>query len=386
MAKKRDYYDVLGVSRDASTEEIKRAYRRLAKKYHPDRNKDNVEEAEEKFKEVSEAYEVLADDQKRSRYDRYGFSGISDEFSEGGFDWSDFSHFGDINDIFGGGFTNFFGGDSIFDMFFSGGGRGGRGRGSDIRYDMEISFEEAAFGTEKDIQIRREDSCPSCGGTGARDGTALRTCPQCGGRGQVRDVQSRGYSQFVRIHPCSKCGGKGQIIEERCPECGGSGKVRRMRKISVNVPAGVDDGSRLRLNGEGQSGEGGGPPGDLYVVIHVRPHEIFERDGAEILVEVPVDYPTLVLGGGIQVPTLEGKAKVKIPKGTKSGTVLRLRGKGVPDLKRGGKGDQHVRVVVDIPEDLSGRQKELIEELGSMEGDGEEKKDRGLFDRLRSKD
>jgi len=382
LAQKRDYYDVLGISRDASQDEVKRAYRRLAKKYHPDRNKDDPKTAEEKFKEISEAYEVLADKDKRSRYDRYGFAGVSEEFGSGGFDWSDFSHFGDINDIFGGGFNDFFGGGSLFDFFFDR-RRGGPSRGQDIKYGLEITFEEAAFGTEREIEIYRDERCDACNGTGAKGGTELSTCPDCGGRGQVRDVQSRGFSQFVRIHPCIRCGGTGKIIKERCPRCGGEGTVRVSRKISVNIPAGVDDGSRLRLAGEGQSGAEGGPPGDLYVVISVEPHKIFRRDGAEILIEVPVSYPVLVLGGEIGVPTLEGSVKLKIPAGTESGTVFRLRGKGLPDLRRGGRGDQHVKVDVEVPRKVSGREKELLEELEVLDGEREESS--SILDRLRGK-
>ena len=376
MAQKRDYYEVLGLSRDAKAEEVKSAYRKLAKKFHPDMNKDNPKEAEEKFKEVSEAYEVLIDEQKRAKYDRYGFAGIQDNFSPGGFDWGDFTHFGDVSDIFGGGiFNDFFGGGggSLFDFFFDrrGGGRGGPRRGGDLRYDMDVGFEEAAFGTEKEIEIFREEACPGCSGTGAEGGTALRTCPDCGGRGQVRNVQSHGFGQFVRIHPCQKCRGSGRLIEKQCPECGGEGVVHRERKISVRVPAGVDNGSRLRLSGEGERGTEGGPPGDLYVVLHVTPHKLFQRDGPEIYLDVPVSYTTLVLGGEVEVPTLTGKANIKIPPGTDSGTIFRLRGKGLPDLQRGGKGNQHVRIGLDVPGKVSGRERELLEELRALE-EGEE--------------
>ncbi len=383
MAQKRDYYEVLGLSREASTDEIKKAYRRLAKKYHPDLNKDNPKEAEEKFKELSEAYEVLVDQDKRSKYDTYGFAGVQDNFSPGGFDWRDFTHFGDLNDIFGGGvFGDFFGGGSLFDFFFDRRGREGPSRGSDLRYDLEIDFQEAAFGSKKEIEVNREEKCPSCGGTGAEGSTAMRTCTQCGGRGQVRDVQTRGFSQFVRIAPCPRCGGRGRIVEKQCRTCRGTGAVRRDRRISVNIPAGVDNGSRLRLSGEGEQGEMGGPPGDLYVVIHVRPHDVFERDGAEIYLQVPVTYATLVLGGEVEVPTLKGKANIRIPPGTESGTVFRLRGKGLPDLQRGGMGDQNVRVRVEIPRKISGRKKELIEELKALEESGRSAGRRGFFDRF----
>lgn len=380
MARKRDYYEVLGIPKDASTAKIKSAYRKLAKKHHPDLNKDNPKEAEEKFKEVSEAYEVLADENKRNNYDRFGFSGVQGNFSPGGFDWRDFTHFGDLNDIFSMGSSDFFGGGSLFDFFF-GRQRQGPSRGSDLRYDLEITFEEAAFGAEKEIEIYREENCGSCKGTGAKGGTAMKTCPECGGRGQIRDVRSQGFSQFVRIHPCTKCRGSGRIIERECPDCRGSGVVRRTRKISVKIPAGVDNGSRLRLNREGERGEMGGPTGDLYVVLQVKPHKVFQRDGPEIYLEAPISYPILVFGGEIQVPTLKGRARVKIPPGTKSGTIFRLRGNGLPDLQHGGRGDQHVRVEVVIPKKVSRREKELLEELKSLQ-DEKVGKNKGFFERF----
>lgn len=371
MAQKRDYYEVLGVPKHATTEDIKTAYRRLAKKYHPDMNKDDPKGAEEKFKELSEAYEVLADQDKRATYDQFGFAGVQGNFSPGGFTWRDFTHFGDIDDLFGGGiFQDFFGrgGGSLFDFFFDRRQPRGPGRGADLRYDLEVSFEEAAFGAKKEVEFDHEEDCPGCGGTGAEAGTALRTCPECGGRGQKRDVQTRGFSQFVRIEPCRRCGGSGKIVERQCQQCRGAGVVRRPRKISVNVPGGIDEGSRLRVAGQGERGRMGGPPGDLYVVVHVRPHRIFQRDGPEIYMEAPVSYALLVLGGELEVPTLKGTAAIKIPAGTENGTIFRLRGKGLPDLDRGGVGDQHVKVNVDIPKRVSGRERELIEELRSVQG------------------
>jgi molecular chaperone DnaJ len=384
LSQKRDYYEVLGVSREANTEDIKRAYRRLAKKYHPDLNKDSPKEAEEKFKELSEAYEVLVDQDKRAKYDRYGFAGVQGNFGSGGFDWSDFTHYSDISDMFGGGiFDDFFGGGggSLFDFFFNRTGRrGGPRRGADLRYDLEISFEEAAFGAEREIEVHREENCPGCRGTGAKGGTALETCPDCGGAGQIRNVQSHGFGQFVRIHPCRRCRGAGKIIKETCSECGGSGVLKKSRKITVRIPAGVDNGSRLRLSGEGESGDQGGPPGDLYVVLHVKRHEVFQRDGPELFLEVPVSYTTLVFGGEIKVPTIDGKAKVKIPPGTESGTVFRLRGKGLPDLQRGGRGNQHVKVEVEIPNKVSGREKEILEELREIRGEEKaEPRKKGIF-------
>ncbi|MBU7004050.1 MAG: molecular chaperone DnaJ [Theionarchaea archaeon] len=389
MAQKRDYYDTLGLSRDAKPDEVKSAYRKLAKKYHPDLNKDNPKEAEEKFKEVSEAYEVLIDKEKRAKYDRYGFAGVQDNFSPGGFDWRDFTHYGDVSDIFGGGiFNEFFGGGggSLFDFFFDRRGRGGPRRGGDLRYDLQIAFEDAAFGAEREIEIYREENCSSCGGTGAEGGTALKTCPECDGRGQVRNVQSHGFGQFVRIHPCQRCRGSGKLVERTCPECGGDGVVHRERKISVRIPAGVDNGSRLRLSGEGERGTEGGPPGDLYVVLHVTPHAQFRRDGPEIYLDVPVSYTTLVLGGEVEVPTLTGKANIKIPSGTESGTIFRLRGKGLPDLQRGGKGNQHVRIGVMIPGNVAGREREILEELRTLEDGGQPPGGKkGLFGRHKGK-
>ncbi len=386
MAEKRDYYEVLGISQDATANQIKSAYRKLAKKYHPDLNKENAKEAEEKFKEVSEAYEVLIDPAKRSRYDRFGFAGVQSSFGAGGFDWGDFTHFGDISDLFGGRiFEDFFGrgGGSLFDFFFSQDRGAGPRRGADLRYDLEIDFEDAAFGAEKEIEIYREENCSSCGGTGAEGGTALRSCPDCGGAGQIRDVRSHGFGQFVRIHPCRKCKGTGKFIEKRCPECRGTGVLSRGRKINVRIPAGVDQGSRLRLGGEGERGAQGGPPGDLYVVMHVRPHEIFERDGPEIYLQMPVAYTTLVFGGEVEVPTLEGRAKLRIPAGTESGTIFRLRGKGLPDLQRGGRGNEHVRVDVEVPKEVSGREQELLEELRSLNGEKPLKpKKKGFFSRF----
>jgi len=386
LAQKRDYYEVLGVSRNATLDEIKAAYRRLAKKYHPDLNKDDPKGAEEKFKELSEAYEVLADPEKRAAYDQFGFAGVQGNFSPGGFTWRDFTHFGDIDDIFGGGiFEEFFGrgGGSLFDFFFDRREPRGRERGADLRYDLEVSFEEAAFGAKKEIEFDHEEDCPACGGTGAEGGTALRTCPDCGGRGQIRDVQTRGFSQFVRIQPCVRCRGSGRTVERPCQQCRGKGIVRRSRRISVNVPAGIDDGSRLRISGQGEKGRMGGSPGDLYVVVHVRPHPVFQRDGPEIYMKVPVSYALLVLGGELEVPTLKGTAVIKIPPGTESGTIFRLKGKGLPDLERGGVGDQHVKVEVSIPKNVSGRERELIEELKSLQAEGTPRKGqkRSFFDR-----
>ena len=402
MAAKRDYYEILGVDREASQQDVKRAYRRLAKKYHPDLNKDSPKEAEEKFKEVSEAYEVLSDAQKRANYDRFGHAGV--DFGPGGFDWSQFTRFGDIEDIFGDLFRDFFGGNfgfsrsrsggmrtgsSIFDEFF---GRGGYTvaeeryrpeRGSDIRYDLEIDLEDVAKGIKKEISVSKGESCPDCKGTGA-SGNGLRTCSACGGTGEVRKVQRQGFAQFISISTCPQCGGRGKVIEKLCETCKGRGKIKVNRTISVRIPAGVDTGSRLRIAGKGEAGERGGPPGDLYVVVRVREHEFFKREGSNLFCEIPVRFAQAAFGDEIEVRTIDGgKARMKMPASTQSGTVFRLKNKGLPDLKGYGRGNMLVKVKVVTPEKLSKRQKELLREFDKEEqGQGQEegeKQDKGSF-------
>lgn len=396
MAEKRDYYTILGVDRGASKEEIKRAYRRLAKKYHPDLNKDNPKEAEEKFKEVSEAYEVLSDPTKQTNYDRFGHAGV--DFGPGGFDWSHFTRFGDIEDIFGDLFSDFFGagfgfgrsrgdradvGYSPFADFFS---RGGYGytraeeryraeRGRDIRYDLEIDLEDAAKGLEKEISIFKEESCPACNGTGASSG-GLATCSRCGGTGEVRKVQRQGFAQFISISTCPQCGGRGKVVEEQCENCHGSGEIRVNKRLSLRIPPGVDTGSRLRIAGEGGAGKRGGPPGDLYVLIHVREHDFFSREGNDLVCEVPVRFAQAALGDEIEVRTIDGGiARVKMPAGTQSGTIFRLKEKGMPNLKGYGRGNMLVKVKVETPTKLSKRQKELLYEFDKEE-QGQEDEDR----------
>ena len=380
------------MDRGASKEQIKRAYRRLAKKYHPDLNKDNPKEAEEKFKEISEAYEVLSDPQKKANYDRFGHAGV--DFGPGGFDWSHFTRFGDVEDIFGDFFRDFFRGNfgfgrtregSIFEDLFGRGGytraeeryRPGPERGSDKRYDLEIDLEEAAKGIEEEINVSKDERCPACNGTGASSG-GLETCSSCGGTGQVKRVQRQGFAQFISISTCPRCGGRGKVIEKPCENCGGSGKIRVNKRISVRIPPGVDTGSRLRIAGEGGAGERGGPPGDLYVVVHVREHEFFRREGSNLFCEVPVRFAQAVFGDEIEVRTVEGgKARMKMPAGTQSGTVFRLKNKGMPDLKGHGRGNMLVRVKVVTPSKLSKKQKELLREFDEEErGQGEgQKKD-----------
>jgi len=401
LAAKRDYYETLGVDREAAKEQIKRAYRRLAKKYHPDLNKDNPKEAEERFKEVSEAYEVLSDPQKRANYDSFGHAGVN--FGPGGFDWSQFTRFGDVEDIFGDLFKNFFGGnfgfsrtrgESIFEDLFERGGftrtgerYGARAeRGSDIRYDLEIYLEEAAKGLEKELNVSKEENCPSCRGTGASSG-GLETCSTCGGTGQIRNVQRQGFAQFISISTCPRCRGRGKVIQNPCENCGGSGKIKVNKRISVRIPPGVDTGSRLRIAGEGGAGERGGPPGDLYVVVHVREHEFFRREGSNLFCEVPVRFAQAVFGDEIEVRTIEGgKARMKMPAGTQSGTVFRMKNKGVPDLKGYDRGNMLVRVKVVTPSKLSKRQKELLMEFDEEKQGQEEGQKKGSFWWSKNKD
>jgi molecular chaperone DnaJ len=368
MAAKRDYYEILGIQKTASKDDIKRAYRNLALKYHPDRvSIDKKKEAEEKFKEISEAYAVLSDDQKRSQYDQFGHAGIDSRYSsEDIFRGADFSS---IFEDLGFGPSIF---DDIFENFgFFGqtGGRRSQGRprrGSDLQYDIEISFQEAAFGTERTIAVPRHEVCPDCKGDGAKPGTKKQTCPACKGTGKTTVQHSFG---FVIASTCSKCRGEGSIIKTPCPECNGSGTVAVERKIHVKIPAGVEDGSRLRLSGEGEAGSKGGPRGDLYVLIYVKPHPVFSRHGNDILCEVPISFVQAALGSQIEVPTLEGKVKMTVPAGTQSGKIFRLKGKGVVDLHERLRGDEHVRVIVETPTRLNAQQKKLLEEFAAMGGD-----------------
>jgi|Deesub1362A_J573_1020465.scaffolds.fasta_scaffold00131_76 molecular chaperone DnaJ len=363
MTAKKDYYEILGVPRNASKEEIKKAYRRLALKYHPDRNKSP--DAEEKFKEISEAYGVLSDDAKRAQYDRWGHAGI-----EGRYTAEDIFRSINFDDIFGDlGFD--FGFDSIFDMFFGRrrSQRTGPRKGADLRTDIEITLEEAYRGVETTVTYPRLEKCGECNGSGAEPGTSPITCPNCGGSGQTSYTKRTPFGHFTSVSTCGRCGGKGTIIEKPCRECKGSGVVQRKRKVLVKIPPGVDEGSRLRIPGEGEVGENGGPPGDLYVVVHIKPHKFFIREGDDILCEIPITFSQAALGTTIEVPTLDGKAKLKIPSGTQSGTIFRLRGKGMPSLKGYGRGDQHVRVIVKTPTKLTRKQRELFEELAKIEND-----------------
>ena len=349
---KRDYYEVLGVSREATEQEIKSAYRKLALKYHPDRNQGD-KNAEERFKEAAEAYAVLADADKRGAYDRFGHAGVSSGAGPGGFDPTIFADFGDIfgglRDIFG--FGDIFGG--------GGGRRGGPQRGSDLRYDLEIGFEESARGIETTVQIPRQEQCESCGGSGAAPGSSPSVCPHCHGRGQIRYQQ--GF--FTVAQTCRQCGGAGRVITKPCPECQGNGLITRQRKLTVKIPAGIGNGQRLRLYGEGEGGAGGGPPGDLYVVVHVQESLTFQRDGDDLFCRVPVTFPILALGGEVKVPTLDGSETLEVPEGTQTGHVFKLRGKGMPSVTGRGRGDLLVAVDAVTPKKLTRDQRHLLEQL-----------------------
>lgn len=354
LSTKRDYYEILGVSRDADEKEIKRAYRKKARKLHPDVNKDDPK-AEEKFKELSEAYEILSDPDKRARYDRYGHEGINDN----DFNFEDFAR---------GGFGGF---EDIFDMFFGGGmgRRRGPQRGADLQYRLQIDFEEAAFGAKKEITIPRTENCPTCDGSGAKPGSQVNTCPKCHGTGQIRTTQQTPFGQFTQSRTCDRCGGDGKIVDTPCTECNGTGKVRRHRKITVNIPAGVETGTKLRMPGEGEAGDKGAPNGDLYIVVQVRPHKIFKRKNDDIYCEVPISFVQATLGDKIEVPTLEGKVKFDIPEGTQPGTTFRLKNKGIAHLNGYGRGDEYIKVKVIIPKGLSKEQKELLLKFAELSGD-----------------
>ncbi|HLV10713.1 MAG TPA: molecular chaperone DnaJ [Halanaerobiales bacterium] len=351
---KRDFYEVLGVDKGASEADIKKAYRKLARQYHPDVNPGD-KEAEAKFKEVTEAYEVLSDSEKKSRYDQFGHAGFDPNgFGGGGFNGQDFGGFGDI-----------------FDMFFGGGMRGRRGpqRGTDLQYRLEIDFEKAAFGGQEEIQIPRTEACENCNGSGAKPGTGSSTCPVCNGTGQVRSSQRTPFGHFTQTRVCERCGGEGRIVETPCSVCNGKGRVRKRRKITVNIPAGVSTGSRLRMTGEGEAGDKGAPAGDLYILIQVRQHQIYTRKEDDIYCEVPISFIQAALGDEIEVPTLEGKVKFTIPAGTQPGTTFRLKNKGIAHLNGYGRGDEFIKVKVVIPESLSEKQRELLKEFAEESGD-----------------
>lgn len=375
MTTKRDYYDVLGVQKSASKDEIKGAYRKLALKYHPDRNKDKT--AEDQFKEISEAYAVLSDDNKRAQYDQYGHAGFDQMYSrEDIFRTADFSGFEDMFQQFGfGPFGGAFG--SMFSSSF--GRRGGRqGRrheyGADLQAEMEITLEEAAKGVKKELSYHRSKACPRCKGDGSEPGTSRKRCETCGGNGQVQQVRRMGPMQFYSVTACNRCGGEGTMIEKTCKGCDGSGKVGETENIKVNIPPGIQNGMRMRLENLGEHGRDG--PGDLYVLVYVQRHATFARDGDDLWLDMPISFSRAAIGGEIEVPTLFGKAKLHVPAGTHSHTVFRMKGEGMPRMNRNSKGDQMVRAVIDVPKKLSRKQKELLEEFDK---EGEKKGIFGIF-------
>lgn len=358
MSKNSDYYEVLGVPKGASKQEIKKAYRKLALKYHPDRNKSP--EAEEMFKEISEAYAVLSDDEKRSQYDRFGHDGIRGRYS-----WDDIYRSTDFESIFrdlGFGFGGF---DSIFDMFFKNRGHRATGpqKGADLRSDLEITLEEAASGIEKEFEVQGFDVCETCHGSGMKVGINSKKCPKCDGTGEIHYTKNFGGMYFTQVQSCTECNGRGVPLENLCQSCRGTGATQSLHKIKLKIPAGIEDGFSLRLAGEGKPGFKGGRRGDLYVVVHVKPHKLFVRRGDDILFECKISFPQAALGTKIQVPTLKGEANLKIPAGTQSGTIFRLKGKGIPHINGWGQGDQLVNVVVQTPTKLTKHQKKLLTEL-----------------------
>ena len=379
---KRDFYEVLGVSKTATDEELKKAYRKLAKKYHPDMNPGD-KEAEAKFKEVNEAYEVLSDKDKRAKYDQFGHAGVDPNFGAGGYGGGGFD-MGDIDlgDLFG----SFFGGG------FGGGGFGGQQRanapqrGESLRASLTISFEEAAFGCQKEIELNRTEQCQECRGSGCAPGTTAETCPDCRGTGTVRVQQRMGSMAFSSSAPCSRCRGTGRIIHTPCKSCGGTGSVRRSSRISVTIPAGIDDGQAVSLRGQGNAGKNGGPAGDLIVSIRVRPSAQFRRDGTTVLYEQPVSFVQAALGAELEIPTIDGKVTYTLPAGTQSGTTFRLRGKGIPELRGRGRGDQYVTVRVQVPTSLNGEQREALHAFAAAMGEEvPEGGVKGFFDKYKKK-
>ena len=380
---KRDYYEVLGVERNADEAAIKKAYRKLAMKYHPDRNKEDPT-AEGKFKELAEAYEVLSDSEKKSLYDRYGHEGVQGSFGQGGFQWQDFSHAGDFEDIF----SSFFGG--AFEDLFSGGRRGRRGagmghqQGSDVHIAIQLSLEEIATGVDKKIRLKRvQVACPTCHGSGAKPGSSPSVCPMCGGAGQVRR-QTGGFFNMITVATCERCGGAGQVVSDPCTTCNGRGTIEDARTVSVKIPAGIEAGTTMRVRGQGNAGPNGGPPGNLLIDIHQEEHKLFTRHGDDIVYELPISFSQAALGARIEIPTLDGKVRLTIPEGTQSGKVFRLRGKGIQRLNSYGTGDMLVRIHVWTPLKINSEERGLFERLSEMEqGSAPPEGGKGLFERMR---
>lgn len=385
MASSNDYYELLGVSKNATSEEIKKAYRKLAKQYHPDAySGDDKQKAETKFKEISEAYSVLSDDNKRAQYDRFGanFDQAGGFGSQGGFGGFDFSGFGngmgidiDLDDILGSVFGGGFGG------FGGSAKKQGPTKGADLRYNMNITFEEAAFGTRKEINVSRNESCDECHGNGAKPGSKIITCDKCGGKGKVSVTQNTIMGTFSTVKTCDKCHGEGKIVESPCEKCSGKGTIKKTRKIEINIPAGIDNGQAISLRGEGDVGRKGGPTGDLFVVVNVAPHKIFKRKGFNIYEEVKVPFTKMVLGGEIKVPTLEGLYSFNIPEGTQDSAVFKIKEKGIPNINGRGRGDLEFTVKVDIPKKLTDRQREILTEFATSYGDEVNQKKKGFFTR-----
>jgi len=374
IVEKRDYYEVLGLGKDASEQEIKKAYRKMAMQYHPDKNQGD-KSSEDKFKEISEAYEVLSDPQKRRTYDQFGHAG----FSGGGFGQGGFSG-GGFEDIFGDMFGDIFGG--------SFGGRqtrrNGPRKGSDIKLRMDLKFEEAAFGVEREITIQREEECSVCSGSGAKPGTSSKTCSTCNGTGEIRQATRTPFGNMINVAECPTCHGSGTIIEEKCEKCHGQGKIRKSKKINVRIPAGIDDGATIKMSGEGQLGSKGGPRGDLYIVVDVEPHPLFVREGYTVMMEMPITFVQAALGDEVEVPTLDGKVKYKIPEGTQSGTVFRLRGKGIPYLRTAQRGDQLIKINVEVPKKLSDKQKDILRDFAKQSGEEINEQSKNFFEKVKN--
>ena len=377
MSTKRDYYDVLGVDKSADATAIKKAYRKLAMKYHPDKNPGD-KEAEEKFKEINEAYEVLSDETKRRNYDQFGHEGVNGQGfgGAGGFGGQGF---GGFDDIFGDIFGDMFGGG------FSGGSRQrrrGPERGADIKQRVNISFEEAAFGKKVQVKINRSEECDQCHGSGAKPGTSKKTCPTCHGSGQVQSVQRTPFGNIASTRTCSTCNGEGEVIDSPCSKCHGKGSIRKTKTIEVDIPAGIDNGQMIKLGGQGELGTRGGPRGDLYIEVNVQSHPLFTRDGYDVYLEMPITFAQATLGDKIQVPTLDGKVEYEVPEGTQTGTVFRLKGKGIPKLKSNVRGDQYVKVTVEIPKKLNEKQKELVREFEKECGQEVHQRQKTLIDKI----